>query len=276
MTSIRRLLLVLPALAACALALLDARAIPDLFLKTDPTLQGSFSLLHLRPFVSVLGHAAVVLMALHQMFRSAPTASAARTAFRTALVALGLEALALAPCALARDALCGVFYIFVGEATGPVMLAAFIFYLARAGDPILTRASAAAAVLLACGAAAAYWQLTPQSAAACEAIGDELKRGTCIMNIALRDDDAALCDRVSFDSSRWSCLYQVAERQGQPALCERITAPCRYTSPGLQCDPQTYRDLCYLVVARKLKDQKWCARIAAGDKRSSCLQQSGR
>jgi hypothetical protein len=215
-------------------------------------------------------------MSLHLLIARTPATSGARVAFRLALAALGLEALTLAPCAFARDALCGVFYIFVSEATGPVMLAAFVYYLARAGSRALARASAAAAILLALGAAAAYWRLTPQSATACEAIGDELKRGTCMMNIALRDNDAALCERVSFDSSRWSCLYEIAERQGNPALCEQISAPCRFASPGLQCDPQTYRDLCYLVVARKLKDEKWCAPIAAEDKRSACLQQSGR
>lgn len=272
----RRLPLVLPALAACALLLLDARAIPDLLLKSDPTLQGSFSLRHLRPIVAVLGHAAVILMSLHLMFARAPATAGARTAVKLALAALALEVLVLLPCAFAPDALCGVFYIFISEATGPVMLAAFLFYLARAGSPALTRASAAAAVLLAGGAAAAYWQFTPQSAAACEAIGDELKRSTCMMNFALRDDDDSLCERVSFDSSRWSCLYQIAERRGKPALCEQIAAPCRFASPGLQCDPQTYRDTCYLVVARKLKDEKWCAPIAAQDKRSSCLKQSAR
>ena len=103
-----------------------------------------------------------------------------------------------------------------------------------------------------------------------------MKRGACIMNFALRDSDESLCNQVSFDSSRWSCLYQIAERKGNPALCEQIAAPFRFKSPGLQCDPETYRDTCFLVVARKLKDEKWCGQISNAAKQAGCLEQSRR
>ncbi|MFY9317425.1 MAG: hypothetical protein WAO95_17945 [Burkholderiales bacterium] len=276
MATLLRLLHLLPVVAACALLIVDARAIPDLFLNADPTLQGSFSLLHLRPFVAVLGHACVVLASLHRLFAGAPAPSGARWAFRAMLGALVLEVVSLAPCVFAPDALCGLFYLLVNHATAPIMLAAFVAYLARAGSARLTRASAAGALLLAAGVAAAFWQVTPRSAGGCDAIGDELKRGACLMNFALRDSDELLCDRVSFDSSRWSCLYQIAERKGKPALCMQIAAPCRFASPGVQCDPQTYRDTCYLVVARKLKDETWCGQVSDAGKRAACLKQSGR
>jgi len=271
-----RLLLSLAVIAASALLFIDARAIPDLFLNADPTLQGSFSLLHLRPFVSVLGHGSVVLMSLHRLFARGPAPSGARVAFQVGLGALGLEAVSLAPCFLVLGALCGVFYFLVNLATAPVMLAAFVVYLARVGSSMLMRTSATVAVLLAVGVAAAFWQFTPKLAAGCETIQDELKRGNCIMNFALRDSDESLCDQVSFDSSRWSCLYEIAERKGKPALCEQIAAPCRFKSRGLQCDPETYRDTCFLVVARKLKDEKWCGQISDAAKQAGCLEQSRR
>lgn len=276
MILLSRLLLLLCVLAGCALLCIDARAIPDLFLNADPTLQGSFSLTHLRPFVLVMGHASVVLLLLHRMFAREPAPSGARAAFQVALGTLGLELLSLAPCVLAPGALCGVFYILVSQATAPVMLAAFVAYLVQAGSPMLTRISATGAVLLGAGVAAAFWHFTPASAAGCGTIQDELKRGACIMNFALRDSDESLCNQVAFDSSRWSCLYQIAERKGLPALCERITAPCRYESPGLQCDPVTYRDTCYLVVARKLEDEKWCGQVSDAAKQAGCLEQSRR
>jgi hypothetical protein len=143
------------------------------------------------------------------------------------------------------------------------------------GSRRLRRATAVGATVLVATLAVAYWQITPKDAAGCNAIQDELKRGACVMNFALRNTDATLCDAISFDASRWSCLYQIAERQRRPALCEQIALPCRFKSPGVQCQPATYRDVCYLVVARARGEGGWCDRIVDTTAQGNCRVQAG-
>ena len=274
MEIVRRAMLISPGLAAGALLVLDVRQLPDLFLRANPTMQGSFSLLHVQPFVSVAGHLCVLVLALYLALGKGKGAKYPKVASWICFGALAIELLALAPCLLAPDALCGLFYTLLNMITAPVMLAAFVAFLFRAGDARLIQISTAGAILLVVGSVAAYWQFTPKSARECNSIADELKRGACIMNFALRDSDEALCDQVSFDSSRWSCLYEIAERKGMPALCEQITLPCRFESPGVQCDVENYRDTCYLVVARKLKDEILCDHVTDTVKQAGCREQS--
>lgn len=269
-----RLLALLPAAAAGALLLLEVNPILDLVYNTDPTLQGTVSVLNLRPLFSVAGHLATILLSLYLLFTSAPLPGSARMGAWLCFGAVGVEVLALAPCLLAADALCGVFYLLINQAAAPAMLAGVIVVLLGVGSRVLAGVSIVIATALIAAAAGVYWQVTPKSASDCANVTDSLKRDNCLMNFALRDSDEKLCDEVNFDSSRWSCLYQIAERKGLPALCERIALPCRHTAPGPACEPDLYRDTCYVVVARKLKDSAWCDRVGDAGKRGNCKAQS--
>lgn len=128
---------------------------------------------------------------------------------------------------------------------------------------------------LGAAALAAYWYFTPKTPDDCARISDDLKRGVCLMDFALRTNDDRLCEQVTFDSSRWSCTYQIAERKGDATLCERIALPCRFTGPGPTCEPARFRDTCYLVTARKLGDRTLCERMTPGDLQASCRKQAG-
>ena len=85
-------------LAAGALLVLDIRQLPDLFLRANPTLQGSFSLLHVQPFVSVAGHLSVAALALYLALGKDNGAKNTKFASGICFGALAIELLALAPC----------------------------------------------------------------------------------------------------------------------------------------------------------------------------------
>lgn len=274
MSLLRRLLAALAVPAAVLFIAFEARPLADVFLRTDPTLQGSFSLLHARPLLSVAGHLALAVLSLQFAFGAAPTASAARVGAWLCYGALMLEFLALAPCVFGGGALCGVFYVIVGPLTALAMLAGFGLYVTASASRTLVGATALGAAGLCAAALAAYWCVSPKSAADCARLSDDIKRGTCTMNFALEFGDEQLCEQVMFDSSRWSCLYQIAERKGDSTLCERIVPPCRYTAPGPACEPDRLRDTCYLVTARKLGDPNLCERMTPGDLQASCRKQS--
>jgi hypothetical protein len=272
-TITRRLAAAVVLLAGSSLAALEASPIADLFLRATPTLHGSFSLLAARPLLSVVAHLALVAIGLHRLIASEAVAVATRASARLCYGALAVELLSLAPCAFGGDALCGVFYVLVLPATALAILVGFATYLVAARSRALVVLSSGALLLGAASALAAWWIVTPRSPVDCERIDEPIKRGTCLVNFALRTSAAALCEEVDFDSSRWSCLYELAERAGDPTLCERIVLPCRAHSPGPTCDPDTYRDTCFLVVARKLRDPRLCERLTARDLRTSCLEQ---
>ena len=261
-------------IAAGSLAALETNPLVDLFLRADATLQGSFSLLNARPLLSVVAHLALVLIGLHRLVAAQAAAVATRIPARLCYGALALELLSLAPCILARDALCGVFYIFLGPITAIPILVGFAAYLRLAQSTPLVATSSLALLLAVGSALAAYWIVTPRSPAECARVGDPVKRGTCVMNFALQTSDADLCEGVDLDSSRWSCVYQIAERKGDPALCERIAPPCRERSPGPACEPESYRHTCILVVARKLRDPRLCEHMKPGDLQTRCREQT--
>jgi hypothetical protein len=276
MMRVQHLARTVAAVAACvagALIVLEVGPMGDIFLRADPTLQGAFSSLHLRGFLTVAAHGALIALALQWLFAPPALGKLARAAAWACFGALALELLTLAPCVAAGGALCGVFYIVASPFTALVMLIAFGVYLTASGSRGLACAAALGVVTLLASALAAYWLLTPQSPVDCERLGPGMKRDNCVMNFALQTHDDKLCDTVNFDSSRWSCTYQIAERKGDAALCERIVPPCRYTAPGPACEPDRFRDTCYLVVARKLHDAKLCERVRAGDMQANCRKQ---
>lgn len=258
------------------LLLIEIDPIRDLIYNADPTLQGSVSFLNLRPLVAAAGLLATLLLSLYLVFASAPLRRSARIGARLCLGALAVELLALVPCLLTPGALCGVYYLLVNQAAAPVMLAGVVLVVFGVRSRALTGAATVVAAVLLAAAAGLYWQVTPKSAAGCASVRDPLKRDACVLNFALRHSDESLCAQVDFDSSRWSCLYQVAERKGLAALCEQIERPCRNKTPGPACDPGLYRDTCYLVVARRLKDAAWCDHVGDAGKRASCAAQSSR
>jgi hypothetical protein len=269
-----RILILCAAIAAGLLFALDLRPLSALFLRGDPTFRGSFSLLHARAFLSPAAHLALIALALCVLRAQAPLALRARRAARIAFAAFGVEIAALLPCAFARDALCGVFYVLVAPFTAIAMLAAFALFVRAAGSRPLLRGALIGSASLAAAGATAWFVFAPKSAADCRRIEPGLARDNCLVSFALPAGDAALCDEVDFDSSRWSCLYEIAERAGNPSLCEGIAAPCRYTAPGPACEPERYRHTCWLVVARKLGDAGLCDRIGDSDQRSSCREQA--
>lgn len=272
---LRRLLAAAAALAALCLIALDAWPLADIFQRADPTLQGSFSLLHLRAFLSVAGHLALAALALRLALGAAPPAvRTARSGAWLCFGALGLELLALAPCLFGGGALCGVFYLVVGPLTALAMLAGFAIFVAAAGSRAMRRGALLGAAALGAAAVAAFWLVTPRSPADCAGLADGLKRDACTMNFALQTSDERLCEQVVFDSSRWSCLYQIAERKGDATLCERIAAPCRHTTPGPACEPDRFRDTCWLVTSRKLREPALCERMTSGDLQASCRKQA--
>lgn len=276
MSTLRRVLACAAAIAALSLIGLEAGPLADLFLRADPTLQGSFSLLNARPLLSVAGHLALVALSLRLAFVTAPATPIARIGAWLSYCALALELLSLAPCVFGGGALCGVFYVVVGPLTALAMLAGFGLLLTAGASRTLKRGAVAGMVGLGAAAFAAYWHVTPKSPGDCAMISDDIKRGSCVMNFALQTSDDRLCEQVAFDSSRWTCTYQIAERKGDATLCERIVLPCRYTSPGLACEPERYRDTCYLVTARKLNDPKLCERVTQGDMQVNCRRQASR
>ena len=269
-----RLFAAAAAIASAVLIALEARPLADVFLRADPTLQGSFSLLHARPFLSVAAHCGLIVLAVHGFFTAAPQRSRARLGMLMSFGALGLEVLSLAPCLIAADALCGVYYIVIGPFAALIMLAGFAIYLAASGSRGLTQATALGVVSLGAAALAAYWIVTPHAPADCTRIASDIQRDSCVMNFALQTNDAQLCEQVNFDGSRWSCTYQIAERKGDATLCDRISPPCRYTGPGPACEPERFRDTCYLVVARRLRDGRLCERITPGDMQTNCRAQA--
>jgi hypothetical protein len=274
MSPLRRVLAGVAAIAALLLIGLEAGPLADLFLRADPTLQGSFSLLNARSLLSVAGHLALTVLSLRLAFVTAPATPIPRTGAWLCYGALGLELLSLVPCVFAGDALCGVFYVVIGPLTALAMLAGFGLFLGAGASRMLKRGALAGMAALGLAAFAAYWYVTPKSPEDCARISDDLKRGSCVMNFALQTGDDRLCEQVTFDSSRWTCIYQIAERKGDASLCRRIVPPCRYTGPGLACEPERYRDTCYLVTARELRDPGLCERMAPGDLQASCRRQT--
>lgn len=266
----------LAAIAAGLLLALDLRPLGALFLRSDPTLRGSFSLLHARAFLSPAAHLALIALALFRLRASLPLDPRARRAARAAFAALSLEIAALLPCTFALDALCGVYYILVAPFTATAMLAAVAVFVGAAGSRSLLHWTAIGLAGLAAAGVATWSLVAPKSAADCRQIAAGLPRDNCLVNFALPAGDAALCGEVVFDSSRWSCLYEIAERAGNPALCDQISAPCRYTQPGPSCEPERYRDTCFLVVARKLRDASLCERVGDPAQQSSCREQAER
>jgi len=275
MSLLPRLLSLAAALAAVSLIALEAGPLTAIFLRADPTLQGSFSMLHARSFLSVAGHLALAALSLRLLFGAAPAAAQARIGAWLCYGALALELLTLTPCVLDADALCGVFYLMAGPYTAIAMLAGSGLFVAASASRWLMSAALLGVAGMGAAALAAYWYITPKSPAECARISDDIRRGTCVMNFALQASDDKLCDQVTFDSSRWSCLYQIAERKGDATLCERIVPPCLYAGPGPACEPERYRDLCYLVTARRLSNPELCKRMTPGDLQANCRKQAG-
>jgi hypothetical protein len=245
-----------------------------LFLRSDPTLQGSLTLLNARPLLSVAAHAGLMLIGMHQVLAPQTVSVAARHSARLCYGVLALELLSLLPCLVGRDALCGVYYVFLGPIAAMTLFVGFAVYLATSRSRVLIATTVLVLFLSVGSALAAYWYITPKSPEQCDRIVEPIGRDTCRMNFALQANDAALCETVDFDSSRWSCTYQIAEQKGDPALCDRIALPCRNRSPGTTCDPELYRNTCFLVVARKLHDPRLCERMTPGDLRERCLEQA--
>ena len=268
-----RLAHILPAAVAAGLPLFEVNPIQDLIFNADPTLQGSLSFLNIRPLLSVAGHLSAVTLALYQSFARAPVTPGAKAGTYLCYGALGVELLALVPCLVFPGSLCGLYYLLINQVAAPVMLVGLAVASCTAGSRVLAGATIVMAVTLLAAGVGVFWVVTPKSAKACDNLGESLKRDTCVMNFALRHNDEKLCEQVNFDSSRWSCLYQIAERKGMPALCEQITRPCRNTTPGPACEPDLYRDTCYLVVARKIRDKALCANVTDTHKRASCESQ---
>lgn len=274
MRLILRLLALAATFAAVSLIAVDATPLADIFLRADPTLQGSFSILQARAFLSVSAHFGLALLSLWLTFSTTPAPRISRTGAWLAYGALGLELLTLTPCVFAGSALCGLYYIFLGPITALVMLAGFGLFVVTGSSRALRHASTLSFVALGTAALGGYWYFTPQSAAECSRISDDIKRGTCVMNFALQTGDDKLCEQIALDSARWSCIYQIAERKGDAALCLRISLPCRYTALGPACEPERFRDTCYLVTARKLGDPALCGRVTPGDSQASCRKQA--
>ncbi len=266
----------LPAVVAAGLLSFEVVPVRDLIFNADPTLQGSLSLLNIRPLLSVAGHLSAVTLALYLLFATTPATRGAKAGIYLCYGALGVELLALAPCLVYPGALCGVYYVLINHVAAPVMMAGLAVVSCTAGSRALAGTTSVVAVALVAIGLGVFWTVTPKSAGECENLGESLKRDTCVMNFALWVNDEKLCERVNFDSSRWSCLYQIAERKDMPALCEQITRPCRHISPGLACEPNLYRDTCYLVVARKLRDKALCGNVTDARKRADCESQAAR
>jgi hypothetical protein len=122
---------------AAALIALDLGPLRALFLRSDPTLRGSFTLLHARVLLSPAAHLALIALAATLMRAHAPLQGGARIAAFAAFAALSIEIAALLPCTFAGDALCGVFYVFVAPFTAIAMLAAFAVFVAASGSRAL-------------------------------------------------------------------------------------------------------------------------------------------
>lgn len=275
MSLLQRMLAVAAALASISLITLEVGPLADIFLRTDPTLQGSLSILHARAFLSVTGHLALAVLSLRIAFIEAPVTLTARIGAWLCYGALALEVLSLTPCMVALDALCGVYYVMAGPLTALAMLAGFGLFVTASASRRLTTATVLGLVGLGATALAVYWNFTPKSPAECTRISDDIKRGACVMNFALQTGDDRLCEQITLDSSRWSCTYQIAERKSDASLCERIAPPCRYAVPGSACEPERFRNTCYLVTARKLRDPNLCEGMTPGDLRTSCRKQAG-
>lgn len=269
-----RLAHVFPAVVAAGLLFFEVDPIRDLIFNADPTLQGSLSFLNIRPLLSVAGHLSVVTLALYLLFASAPVTRDAKVGIYLCYGALAVELLALAPCLVFPGSLCGLYYLLINQVAGPVMIAGLAVAACTAGSRALVATTIVVAVALLAAGLGVFWGVTPKSAGECDSLGEPMKRDACVMNFALRYNDEKLCEQVNFDSSRWSCLYQVAERKDMPALCEQITRPCRNISPGIACEPNLYRDTCYLVVARKTQDKTLCANVTDVQKRAGCESQA--
>jgi hypothetical protein len=267
---------ILPAVVAAGLLSFEVVPVRDLIFNADPTLQGSLSFLNFRPLLSVAGHLSAVTLALYLSFAAAPATRGAKTGIYLCYGALAVELLALVPCLVFPSALCGVYYLLINQVAAPVMMAGLAVVSCTAGSRALAGTTLVAAVALVATGLVVFWGITPKSAGECDNLGESLKRDACVMNFALRHNDETLCERINFDSSRWSCLYQIAERKDMPALCEQITRPCRHISPGLACEPDLYRDTCYLVVARKIRDKALCSNVTDPGKRASCESQSAK
>lgn len=158
--------------------------------------------------------------------------------------------------------------------TATLILVGFAAYLATSRSRALITATGLTVISIVGSALTTFWYVTPRSHHECARLAEPIRRDLCRMNFALRMDDAALCDTIDFDPSRWSCTYQIAERKGEPELCDRIAPPCRHRSPGLVCDPDFYRNTCFLVVARKLRDPRLCEQMTPGELQARCLEQT--
>jgi hypothetical protein len=260
------LLGIVASLIALALIANGFRSLVDVLQLADPTgaLGAYFSL------GSLAANLAVIFMTLAVLF--APADGLRLGIAVVAFVPLVLEAAAALPCFLSAHpgALCGVGAVLVGNLGIPVVLAAFVLFVATARLRAVRLAGVAAALTFVAVIAAAHVALAPTEWEQCRQLGRVTKRSNCLKVFALRANDAGLCRAIEFRTTRFLCLHEIAVATEQAQLCEEIadTAPLQPYEPP----PGLFRNTCFQNMAYALHDRGLCGRIEDPPLRANCEQ----
>jgi hypothetical protein len=182
-----------------------------------------------------------------------------------------LQLLSLTPCFLAKEALCGVFYILLASITTVFAVPALFIVLARQYNTKFAALIFASIASLVMGL---FFWLAPRSVKDCKKIPQELERGECFGHLAEKFKDEKLCLEMTFGPSRATCLRTLAEAKTDVNICDLIQASEKMESPGINFKPDEYRDVCYWVLAFQRHDVTICAKITNNEQRINCSQKA--
>jgi hypothetical protein len=102
--------------------------------------------------------------------------------------------------------------------------------------------------------------------AACLEDRDLFEQITCLVELAVHEEDVSICDAATHGGVRYQCYAMVAEKLGNLDICGKIPS-------GDQGETGQLHDLCVSDVAVNLKDYELCQRIKTPGLRDGCYLQ---
>jgi hypothetical protein len=130
-------------------------------------------------------------------------------------------------------------------------------------------ARTASGALLLAALALSVWALPARGEAAlyepaaCLENKDLFEQITCLVELAVRENDDTICDAAIHTGVRYQCYAMVAEKLGNLDICGKIPS-------GVGGETGQLHDLCVSEVAVNLKDYELCQRIKAPGLRDGC------
>jgi hypothetical protein len=102
--------------------------------------------------------------------------------------------------------------------------------------------------------------------AACLEDRDLFEQITCLVDLAVDEEDVSICDAATHGGVRYQCYAMVAEKLANLDICGKIPS-------GAQGETGQLHDLCVSDVAVNLKDYELCQRIKTPGLRDGCYLQ---